>query len=37
MLMVGSIIFPTVIDMNKTRLNTVVQLRAFLEGTFKVN
>ena len=25
-----------VIDMNETRLNTVLQLRAFLDGTFEV-
>jgi hypothetical protein len=33
---VGSIIHDMVIDMNETRLNTVAQLRAFLEGTLEV-
>lgn len=32
----GSIIHDMVIDMNETRLNTVAQLRAFLEGTLEV-
>jgi transposase InsO family protein len=32
----GSIIHNMVIDMNETRLNTVAQLRAFLEGTLEV-
>lgn len=32
----GSIIQDMVIDMNETRLNTVAQLRAFLEGTLEV-
>lgn len=32
----GSIIHPMVIDMNETRLNTVAQLGAFLEGTLEV-
>ena len=32
----GSIILDMVIDMNETRLNTVAQLRAFLEGTLEV-
>jgi len=33
---VGSIIHDMVIDMNESRLNTVAQLRAFLEGTLEV-
>ena len=32
----GSIIHDMVIDMNESRLNTVAQLRAFLEGTLEV-
>jgi hypothetical protein len=32
----GSIIHDMVIDMNETRLNTVAQLRAFLERTLEV-
>src|SRR5438552_10435659 len=32
----GSIIHDMVIDMNEARLNTVAQLRAFLEGTLEV-
>lgn len=32
----GSIIHDMVIDMNETRLNTVAQLRAFLDGTLEV-
>jgi len=32
----GSIIHPMVIDMNETRLKTVTQLGAFLEGTLEV-
>lgn len=32
----GSIIQDMVIDMNETRLKTVAQLRAFLEGTLEV-
>lgn len=32
----GSIIHDMVIDMNETRLNTVAQLRAFLNGTLEV-
>ena len=32
----GSIIAPMVIDMNETRLKTVAQLRAFLNGTLEV-
>ena len=32
----GSIIHNMVIDMNESRLNTVAQLRAFLEGTLEV-
>lgn len=32
----GSIIYPIVIDMNEQQLNTVAQLRAFLEGTEEV-
>lgn len=34
--MFGLIITPMVIDMNETRLHTVAQLRAFLEGTLEV-
>jgi hypothetical protein len=34
--MFGSIITPMVIDMNERQLNTVLQIRAFLNGTQEV-
>lgn len=33
----GSIIYRMVIDMNEQKLNTVAQLRAFLDGTDEVH